>query len=174
VRSAGNGLLGGFLVIAGVLAGCAGPGWPDERGVPVAASSAETNHAEDLFLETLTSRRAGTTLPMPAVAPQLQPKIRQIAEFMRQGILSAVGAEREALRWGAAAYHGDVEAWVLDCNKGAEMALPRTLLDRPTAVITYAAAHFHPRSLASVQCAIILVAAKGGEHVSMPEMASPQ
>jgi hypothetical protein len=160
--------------LAATVLGCAGSGWPDERGVPVEAGSAQTIQVEERFLETLTSRRVGTTLPTPVVTPHLQPKIRQIAEFMGQGVLSAAGAQREALRWGALAYRGDVEAWVLDCRKGAGMALPRTLLVRPTAVISYAAAHFRPRSLASVQCAIVVVAAKGGERVSMPAMPSPQ
>jgi len=42
------------------------------------------------------------------------------------------------------------------------MKIPRALVDRPSAALSYAAAHFRPRSLANEQCAVLVVATEGG------------
>ena len=49
------------------------------------------------------------------------------------------------------------------------MKLPRALVERPSAVLSYATAHFHPRSLASDQCAVLVVALEGGDEVVQPK-----
>jgi hypothetical protein len=157
----------GGLGLAVGLTACAGTYWPDEGGVAVEVRSAQNARVEEAFLDALTLRRADTTLPVPATTPHLQRQLRELAEALQKGQLSADGAQREAQRWGRAVYHGEVEAWVLDCREGEKMDVPATLTHRPTAVISFAAAHFRPRSLAEVQCAVIVVAASSAERVEM-------
>jgi hypothetical protein len=50
------------------------------------------------------------------------------------------------------------------------MKLPSALVERPVAIISYAAAHFRPRSLASDQCAVLVVALEGGEQVQQQKL----
>jgi hypothetical protein len=67
--------------------------------------------------------------------------------------------------WGQAAYQRTVEPWVIDCGAGDQMPIPQGLVELPSAVISYAAAHFHPRSLAGEQCAVLVVSLTGSETV---------
>jgi hypothetical protein len=159
--------LGVCVLAACGFAACAETGWPDERGVAVPLSYAENVRAADAFLEALTAGRAGTTLAAPTVTPYFQQQIRQIAEALQRGELSASRAREEALRWGQAVYHRSVDAWVLDCRAGSEMSLPGGLVGPPVVAIAYAASHFRPRSASAVQCAIVVVSARGAEHVGL-------
>ena len=77
-------------------------------------------------------------------------------------------ARRAIDSWGQAAYQRTVEPWVIDCAAGAEMQIPAQLVELPSAVISYAAARFRPRSLARDQCAVLVVSLTGSETVASP------
>ncbi|MDB4982521.1 MAG: hypothetical protein JWM82_3273, partial [Myxococcales bacterium] len=149
---------------------CAGAGWPDEPGVPVAPSYVRNGRAAAVFHETLVARRAGTTVPAPFLTDSLQRWLRPLAERLQAGEASVGKTLEMSKRWGRSAYHHDVDAWVLDCAKGRDMWLPSELVSGPTAVISYAAATFRPRSLPTEQCAIIVVLANGSDTVSMKSL----
>jgi hypothetical protein len=151
------------FVLFALVAGCGGLPWPDEPGIPVALSRAANVQAEDAFIAKLTAERRGANLPAPVVTPRHQDDIRAVAEDLQAGKLTAGEAQRAADRWGRAVYQRPVMTWVLDCAAGEGMKIPRALVDRPSAVLSYAAAHFRPRSRANEQCAVLVVAIEGGE-----------
>jgi hypothetical protein len=146
-------------------AGCTRSPWPDEPGIPVALSRAVNVQAGDTFIAKLTAERRASNLPPPVLTPTNQDGIRIIAEDLQAGKLSAAEAQDAINRWGRAAYQRPVVVWLVGCAAGDGMKLPHTLVDRPSAVISYATAHFHPRSLAGEQCAVLVVAAEGSEQV---------
>jgi hypothetical protein len=166
-RSGPNSTKAALGLVAALALGCAGAGWPDEPGVAVALGHVQNVRAVETFVETLTARRFGEAVPEPIVAPSRQLGLRPIAQKLQAGVLSAAQARHAAERWGRSAYHGDVEAWILDCSTGRDMWLPGPLVHRPTAVISYAAAHFRPRSVPSEQCGIIVVSANVADVVKM-------
>jgi hypothetical protein len=153
-----------FAAVAFVL-GCARAQWPDEPGVPVALSRAANVQAGDAFIARLTAERRASNLPAPVLTPRGQDDIRLFAEDLQAGKLSAAEAQRAIDRWARAAYQRPVVAWLVDCAAGDGMTLPRALVDRPSAVVSYAAAHFRPRSLAGEQCAVLVVAIEGADQV---------
>jgi hypothetical protein len=148
--------------------GCASSPWPDEPGVPVALSRAANVQAGDTFIARLTAERRASNLPPPVLTPHNQDDIRAFAEDLQAGKLSAAEAQRAIDRWARAAYRRAVVTWLVDCAAGDGMKLPRALVDRPSAVVSYAAAHFRPRSLAGEQCAVLVVAVEGSEQI-VPE-----
>jgi hypothetical protein len=154
-------------------ASCASTSWPDERGVPVPLSYAENATAGQAFIEALTAARAGTTLPAPTVMPAFEPQLRQLAETLQRGECSAPAALAAVRRWGQTAYRRPVEAWLLDCREGSRMSLPRELTAAPVIAISYVASHFRPRSASAVQCAIVVVSARGSEHVAPVSIGVP-
>jgi hypothetical protein len=155
------------------LASCAAA-WPDERGVPVEVSYAENERAADAFRVALVAARAGTTLPEPTASPSRQTRIRQIADALQRGDTSAPRARDAARRWGERVFGRAVDAWVLDCTHGqAKMSLPGDLTSPPVLAIAYAASQFRPASRATVQCALIVVSARGGERVGPTSAAGP-
>jgi len=173
VTPAGRASLGAGAIFALTLAACA-TAWPDERGVPVEVGYAENGRAAEAFRAALVAARAGTTLPEPTVSPSRQTRIRLIADALQRGDTSAPRARDAALRWGEKAFGRAVDAWVLDCTRGqAKMSLPGDLTSPPVLAIAYVASHFQPASRATVQCAIIVVSARGGEGVSLPSTAGP-
>jgi hypothetical protein len=162
-----------FLVLVLVLAssGCAATPWPDEPGVPVALSQAQNVQAADTFLAALTARRRAGNLAAPVVTPRHQSDIRVFAEDLQAGKMSAPTALLTIERWGKVAYQRQVKGWVLDCGAGADMKIPDDLVEMPSAVISYAAAHFRPSSKPNDQCAILVVAVTGpGERVVQQNM----
>lgn len=151
--------------------GCATTPWPDEPGVQVALSQAQNVQAADTFLATLTARRRAARLPAPVVTPRYQSEIRVFAEDLQAGKMSAPTALKTIERWGKVAYQRNVGAWLLDCAAGPNMKIPDDLVEMPSAVISYAAAHFHPVSMSKDQCAILVVALKGpAEQLSQPKI----
>jgi hypothetical protein len=161
-----------MALVAGIV-GCAGAGWPDEPGLPVPVSHVQNGRAAAVFHDALVARRAGKTVPEPLVTDSLQRWLRPIAERLQSGDASVGATLKMCRRWGRSAYHHDVDAWVLDCAQGRDMWLPPELTTRPTAVISYAAATFRPRSLPNDQCAIVVVSANGSETVSMKSLSPP-
>ncbi|HVZ86317.1 MAG TPA: hypothetical protein VHG72_05070 [Polyangia bacterium] len=151
------------LVLALSAFSCASTPWPEEPGVPVAVGLAANVDAGESFLSALTAARAAINLPAPIVTPRYQSDIRNFAEDLQAGKTSAEGARRAILAWAQAAYQRKVLAWALDCAAGRNMPLPSGLTELPTAVISYAAAHFRPRSMAADQCAVLVVALTGTE-----------
>lgn len=145
--------------------GCAEPGWPDEPGVPVTVSRARNLDAEEAFVDGLTARRLGETVPEPIVTPALQHANRTIAERLQAGSLSAGQARQVIEAFGRAVYHRDVDAWVLDCSAGRKMWVPSALTSKPTVVISYASAQFRRRSAGADQCATLVVSARGADAV---------
>lgn len=141
--------------------GCAGTSWPDEPGVPVALVQADNVQAGDAFLDALSARRRSANLPAPIVTPRYQAELRAIAEDLQAGKTSAAGARQGARDWGRTAYGQDVKSFVVDCGGPSGAAPPQELVEMPAAVISYAGAHFRPRSLGRDQCAVIVVAAVG-------------
>jgi hypothetical protein len=131
----------------------------------VAVSQAANVDAGDTFLATLTEKRRAAGLPAPLVTPRYQPDIRTFAEDLQIGKISAVVARRAIDAWGRAAYQRTVQTWVIDCGPGDKMQIPAGLVELPSAVISYAVAHFHPRSLAREQCAVLAVSLTGSEPV---------
>jgi hypothetical protein len=144
---------------------CATLPWPDEPGVPVALVQAANVDSGDAFLATLTEKRRAMGLPAPLVTPRYQPDIRTFAADLQSGRVSATVARRAVESWAQAAYQRTVETWVVDCGSRDKMPIPAELIALPSAVISYAAAHFRPRSLAQDQCAILVVALTGSESV---------
>jgi len=147
---------------------CATSPWPDEPGVPVAVGQSANVDAGDTFLAVLTEKRREAGHPAPLVTPRYQGDIRSFALDLQSGKISAVVARRAVESWGQAAYRRSVEPWVIDCGAGNKMQIPVALVELPSAVISYAAAHFHPRSLAGEQCAILVVSLTGSEAVMGP------
>ncbi len=145
---------------------CATLPWPDEPGVPVAVSQAANVDAGDLFLARLTEQRSAAGRPAPLVTPRYQPDIRVFAGDLQSGRISVTVARRAIDSWGRAAYRRDVETWVIDCGAGERMPIPAGLVELPSAVISYAGAHFRPRSLAQDQCAVLVVSLTGSETVA--------
>jgi hypothetical protein len=141
--------------------GCGGTSWPDEPGVPVALSQADNVQAGDAFLDALSARRRAINLPEPIITPRYQAELRVIAEDLQGGKLSATGARQSAQDWGRKAYGQDVEIFVADCAAPGGAVPPQRLVEMPAAVISYAAAHFRPRSLGRDQCAVLVVATVG-------------
>jgi len=135
--------------------------------VPV--SRAANLQTEDQFIARLTAERQARNLPPPITAAQNQAGIRVFAEDLQAGKLSAPAAQRAIEKWGQAAYHRSITAWVLDCAAGDAMKLPGSLVDRPAAVVSFAAAHFRPRSSASDQCAVLVVGAEGAAETTVEQ-----
>jgi len=152
----------GTILLWAIVGGCARLPWPDEPGVPVALSRAANVQAGDTFLAKLTAERRTANLPAPVVTPRYQDGMRTVAEDLQAGKLSAAEAQRTIERWGQAAYQRPVRSWMLDCAAGENMKIPRALVDQPSAVVSFAAAHFRPRSLANDQCAVLVAAIEGG------------
>jgi hypothetical protein len=144
-------------LISGVVA-CAATSWPDEPGIPVALTHAENVNAAEAFLTALTARRKTANLSAPLVTPAYQSGIRVVAEDMQAGKVSAKQALASIETWGKTTYGREVDAWILDCSVPAQIKLPSSLVEREAAVISYAAAQFHPVSLQKQQCAILVVA----------------
>ena len=155
---------------AASVAGCAGHPWPDEPGVPVALSRAANVQADDAFLTRLTADRRAANLTAPLVTPSHQTDIRAFAEDLQAGKLTASEARSAIDRWGRAAYQRPVAVWLIDCAAGENMKLPSALVSRPSAVVSFASAHFRPRSLAADQCAVLVVAVEGAEQVTQETM----
>jgi hypothetical protein len=147
--------------------GCASLPWPDEPGVPVALSRTANMQVEDAFLAQLTKDRQAMNLAPPITSPQNQDGIRVFAEDLQAGKISAPEAQRSIERWGRAAYRRAVSTWFIDCTAGDAMKVPRALADRPAAVVSFAAAHFRPRSRASDQCAVLVVAVEGSSESTL-------
>ncbi len=141
---------------------CASTPWPDEPGLPVAVGMAANVDADDAFLAALTAARAARGLPAPLVTPHYQSEIRNFADDLQAGKTSAAGAQRAIETWGRLAYQRPVATWLVDCGTGLQPRIPAALAALPVAVVSYAAAHFRPRSLATDQCAILVAALTGG------------
>src|SRR4051812_2181015 len=139
-------------------AGCAGSPWPDEPGVPVALSRAANVQAGDTFVAKLTAERRAASLPPPVLTPDHQDGIRAFAEDLQAGKLTPAEARGAIDRGGRTAYQRPGATRLVDCGPGENMKGPHRLVERPSAVLAYAAAHFRPRSLASEQCAVLVVA----------------
>jgi hypothetical protein len=154
-------LAGGCLALA---LSCAATHWPDEPGLPVAVGLAANVEAGDSFLAALTAGRAARSLPAPLVTPRYQSEIRNFAEDLQAGRTSAAGARRAIEGWGRVAYRRPVASWLIDCGAGGPPQIPSALAELPAAVVSYAAAHFRPRSLARDQCAILVVALTGSDE----------
>ncbi len=92
------------------------------------------------------------------MTPRNQTDIRNFADDLQAGRTSAPGAQRAIEAWGAKAYQGHVESWLLDCTGGRAPELPPKLVEEPSAVVSYAAAQFRPTSAAVDQCAVLVVA----------------
>ncbi len=148
---------------------CASSPWPDEPGLPVAVGLAANVEADDSFLAGLTAARAARSLPAPLVTPRYQSEIRNFAEDLQAGRTSAAGARRAIESWGRLAYRRPVASWLVDCGAGQPPQIPSALAELPAAVVSYAAAHFRPRSLARDQCAILVVALTGGDEAVSAE-----
>jgi hypothetical protein len=127
----------------------------------VALVQSDNVQAGDAFLDALAARRRSLNLPAPIVTPRYQAEIRVIAEDLQAGKTSAVGARQAAQTWGHAAYGQDVQSFVLECPAPGATELPSRLVEMPSAVISYAAAHFRPRSAGRDQCAVVVVALVG-------------
>jgi hypothetical protein len=67
---------------------------------------------------------------------------------------------------GRAAYRRPITAWLIDCAAGENMKLPARWSTAPAAVVSFASAHFRPRSLAADPCAVLVVAIEGAEQVT--------
>lgn len=137
---------------------CASSPWPDEPGLPVELGRAANVEAGDAFLAALTATRSTHGLAAPLVAPRYQSDIRSFAEDLQSGKTSAAGAQRAIEAWGNVAFHRRVDSWVVDCGRGQAPRFPKPLVERPAVAISYAVAHFHPRSLGQDQCAVLVVA----------------
>jgi hypothetical protein len=154
-----------LLVLAIASAGCATVRWPDEPGVPVPGCHSRSIETTARFIERLTVARQQTMMPAPIETPSYQRSISKIAAALQDGVISVARAQDELERWGRAVYRGGVDALILDCADATAAALPASLVTPPTAVISYAAAYFRPRSLPSEQCVILVVISVGTEPV---------
>ena len=143
------------LIAMALPGGCAHQTWPDEPGVPVALVSSDNLAAEDAFLETLTSRRRAANLGAPIVAAAYQGNLRNVARDLQAGKASVAASEQALVKLARAAHRSEMKTFTLDCAAGANMQMPSTLVDEPALVISYAAAHFRPRSLATPQCVVL-------------------
>ena len=141
---------------------CASTPWPDEPGLPVAVGLAANVDAGDSFLTALTAARATRNLPAPLVTPHYQSEIRNFAEDLQAGKTSAAGARRAIESWGRVAYQRPVASWLIDCGPASTPQIPSALAELPIAVVSYAAGHFRPRSMAADQCAVLVVALTSG------------
>jgi len=137
-------------------AGCATSRWADEPGKAVPVSFAANEEAGDQFLSALTSAREANGLPAPVVTPSYQSEIRNFAEDLQAGKTSVPGAERAITTWGRTRFQTKVVAWALDCG-GPTPEVPEPLVKTPSAVVSFAAAHFRPQSAGTEQCAILVV-----------------
>jgi hypothetical protein len=153
------------LLAAAAASSCSHSPWPDEPGVAVELVRAKNVDAADRFLTALTNRRRAANRAEPSVAPRYQDEIRTFAEDLQAGKISVADAEQAVKKWARAAYGRDVKTFALDCSAGASMQLPDALVATPFVVISFAAAHFRPRSLAKPQCAILMTALVGSERV---------
>lgn len=144
---------------------CATLPWPDEPGLPVAVGLTANVEAGDAFLAALSEKRRAAGHSAPLVTPRYQADIRTFALDLQSGKISAVVARRAIGSWGQAAYQRTVEPWVIDCGTGDKMPIPQELVELPSAVVSYAAAHFHPRSMAGEQCAVLVVSLTGSESL---------
>jgi hypothetical protein len=151
---------------------CASTPWPDEPGLPVAVGLVANVDAGDSFLTALTAARAARSLPAPLATPRYQSEIRNFAEDLQAGKTSAAGARRAIERWGNVAYRRPVTSWLIDCGAGQSPQIPSALAGLPVAVVSYAAAHFRPRSMTADQCAVLVVALQGGAEAE-PAPAEP-
>jgi hypothetical protein len=131
----------------------------------VAASHALNARIEDDFLRQVAIRRAGRAVPEPIITPRYQKTLHVLAGKLQDGTISARKAHEASEEWGRRVYHGDVGAWVLDCEPGRDLWIPPDLLSAPTAVISCAVARFRPRSISTEQCAIIIVSATAAQEV---------
>jgi hypothetical protein len=146
---------------------CATAPWPDEPCVPVALARAANVDAADSFLSALTTARLAHGLTAPMVAPQHQSEITIFAEDLQAGKTSVEGARRAIEAWGSVTYHHAVDTWLVDCTKGAPQ-VPSALGERPAFVVSFAAAHFRPRSLAADQCVVLVVVPTGADEPQHP------
>jgi hypothetical protein len=146
---------------------CAGTAWPDEAGVPVPTYQTANVEAEEAFIAALTAARAGNGKSVPIVTPRYQADIRTFAIDLQAGKISADGALRAVRAWGSAAYRRPVDAWAIDCGTAGPLQLPESLGKRSSAVVSYAAAHFRPKSLQRDQCAVLVVAIAGSTDESV-------
>jgi hypothetical protein len=153
------------LLAAAVASSCAHSPWPDEPGIPVEIVRFDNLNAGDAFFATLTDRRRAANREPPVTAPRYQSDIRAFADDLQAGKTSIRAAERAVEAWARAAYAREVKTFALDCSAGSAMPLPDLLVQTPVAVISYAAAHFHPRSLPKRQCAILGVVLVGSETI---------
>ncbi|HXU61754.1 MAG TPA: hypothetical protein VN962_08650 [Polyangia bacterium] len=150
-------------LVAFLLVGaCATSRWPDEPGKPVPVAMADNVEAGDQFLDALTAARQQHGLAPPVTVPRYQSEIRSFADDLQQGKTSAPGAQRAIKTWGQLSFQAPVDTWLLDCNPGHAPELPDPLVSTGTAVIAYAAAHFHPNSVAADQCVVLVVSRKSG------------
>jgi hypothetical protein len=170
----GGGSIRYLLRVAGVCLAlsCATLPWPDEPGLPVAVGQTANVDAGEAFLAALTEKRREAGHPAPLVTPRYQADVRTFAMDLQSGKISAVVARRAIESWGQAAYQRTVEARVIDCGAGSQMPIPADLVELPSAVVSYAAAHFHPRSMAAEQCAVLAVWLTGSEPVSLSAAAT--
>ena len=152
------------IVILASASGCAHQPWPDEPGVPVELVRSDNLAAEDLFLGMLTSRRREANLTPPIIAAPYQDQLRGLAADLQAGKASIPAAEEALVRWARATHRRAVKPFALDCSQGANMQMPPALVDEPALVISYAAAHFRPRSLPTPQC-VVLGTVLAGEAV---------
>jgi hypothetical protein len=149
------------------LSSCATMPWPDEPGVPIEVSQAANVDAGDTFLTALTEKRRVAGHPAPLIAPRYQGDLRTFALDLQSGKISAAVAQKAIQAWGQAAYQRAVDPWIIDCGAGSNMALPAKLVEQQTSVISYAAAHFRPRSMAAEQCAVLVVSLTGNQPVQL-------
>jgi hypothetical protein len=163
----GEGSIFGLARVASVCLAlsCATLPWPDEPGLPVAVGQSVNVEAGETFLAALSEKRRAAGHSAPLVTPRYQADIRTFALDLQSGKISAVVARRAIDSWGQAAYQRTVEPWVIDCGAGDKMPIPQELVEIPSAVISYAAAHFHPRSMAGEQCAVLVVSLTGSESL---------
>jgi len=158
-------LLGALLALA-----CSHRPWPDEPGIPIELRRADNVEAGETFLSTVANRRRADNRTEPIVAPLYQEAIRPFAEDLQTGKTSVGAVERDVEAWARRAYRRDVKTFVLDCSAGSAMPLPPLMVETPSLVIAYAAAHFRPRSLPNAQCAIVAVVVVGSERVEAPNL----
>jgi hypothetical protein len=150
-----------------LLSSCATLPWPDEPGVSVEVSQAANVETNDTFLTALTEKRRAAGRPAPLVAPRYQADIRTFALDLQAGKISAVTAQRAIQAWGQTAYQRAVDPWIIDCGAGSNMVLPDKLVNQPMSVISYAAAHFRPRSMPAEQCAILAISLTGNQPLQL-------
>jgi hypothetical protein len=153
------------LIVVALASGCAHKAWPDEPGVPVELVRSDNLAAEDQFLEALNNRRRAANMGAPIVAAAYQGSLRDVAQELQSGKASVAGAEQALVKWARVKQKRDVKTFTLDCAAGANMEVPSTLVDEPALVISYAAAHFRPRSLATPQCVVLGTILSGVESV---------